>query len=142
MKQVQRSSLPPLKPGAPVGSPEVFAGQEEQIGSSTKTHEAEQGIIGRTQRFTETNLQVSPGDQVFGSCCGLGQVLVWLGVISADLHSHGILPEPIPGNVRFIPRFVGNVFFYDGNKEEEEEDSVEAVPGSSNQSLKPINSDS
>lgn len=94
---------------------------------------------GRTQRFKETNLQVSPGDPIFGSCCGLGQVLVWLGVISADLHSHGILPEPIPGNVRFIPRFTGNVF-YDGNKEEE--DSVEAVPRSSSQSLKPINSDS
>ena len=61
-------------------------------------------------RFKEINLQVSPGDPIFGSHCGLGQVLVLLEVISADLHSHRTLPEPTPGNVRFIPRFARNVF--------------------------------
>ena len=75
---------------------------------------------------------------MFGSCCGLGQILVLLGVISSDLRSHGTLPEPTPGNVRFIPRFARNVYFFFF----EDEGSVEAVPGSSNQSLKPINSDS
>lgn len=58
----------------------------------------------------KTNQQVSPGDQIFDSWLELQKFLVLSGVVSADLlHSHRILPEPIPGSARFLPGFLRNI---------------------------------
>lgn len=65
------SPLPPPKLGTPVGSPEVF-----QWGNRNRCEKFHKDTRGRTKvlaghRFKEINLQVSPGDPIFGSHCGL-----------------------------------------------------------------------